>query len=128
MGIISNIFGSDKAIDRTFDVAKGIGGWIDEQQFTPEEKAEERAGIRKWKLEFLSAMAPFKVVQRIIAFAIMGGWLFLLLTFVGMILFDHVNIDAMKELMLSNYIVYPTTALVSLYLGGGTIESFKRKT
>jgi len=40
--------------DRVMEVAKGVGGWIDEQQFTAEEKAKYLADVAGRVTEFVS--------------------------------------------------------------------------
>lgn len=41
--------------DRVMEVARGVGGWIDEQQYTPEEKAKYLADVAGRVTEFVSS-------------------------------------------------------------------------
>lgn len=132
MGIFSRLFGSDKAHDNILDKEKGLiakaGGWIDRQQFTPEEKAEHYKDLSALRLKLLDALSPFKVVQRMIVFVVMTAWAFLIVNFSAAIWFEA---EAAREhflvLMQSDYMTILLYGVAFLYLGGGAIESFNRR-
>ena len=49
--------GRNDGADKVMEVARGVGGWIDEQQFTEEEKAKSLADVATRVTEFVSATA-----------------------------------------------------------------------
>ena len=75
MGWFGRLVGTDKAIDNLLDKNEGLlvraGGWVDGLKHTDQEKAEDAQVTPKWGLAQLQALAPFKVVQRIIAFSVL---------------------------------------------------------
>jgi hypothetical protein len=132
MGIFSNLFGGKKAKDDLLDKDNGLlvktGGWIGSFQYTAEEKAKADQQTREWGLRQLEALAPFKVVQRILAFTIIGTWCIgALNVFVAIWLKAVTGIDAVDPIMefvLSDYVFWPTLAVTSLYFTGGVVSSF----
>ena len=95
-----------KAVDA---VAKGI----DHANFTPQEQAE-------LKLKQLEALAPFKVVQRILVSAIAFIWVILILQYsVSVWLKDEEIKAALLLLMALPFVVGPTIAGFALYFTGG---------
>ena len=136
MGVLGRLFGTDKAVDDILDKDDGLvakaGEWLGNQQFTEEEKAEHRLKTREWGLKQLEALAPFKVVQRILAFVIIGVWAFLALNCVGALWFDafhpEINLASKMLALASNDVIFwPAVSVLSLYFSGGVIESIKRK-
>ena len=129
MGWIGKLFGTQKAMDDLLDTDNGhltkVGGWIGNLHYTEEEKAEAAAETRKWGLEHLQALAPFKVVQRVIAFTVMGLWSFVGVNLVVAIWVQAVTgIDAvttLKELAFSDYVFWPTVSVLGLYMSGGVV-------
>jgi len=49
--------GGDAGADRVMEVARGVGGWIDEQQYTAEEKAKHLAEMSTRVIDFVGATA-----------------------------------------------------------------------
>jgi len=126
--LMGDVLGTDKGLDRTFDTANRVGGWIDRQQYTDEEKAEAGQLKREWGLRHFEALSKFKIAQRILVFSIMFFVGFLLLNLVGAIWFgSKETILHFKELLFSDIIAWSFVSVVSLYTGGGTIESFRKK-
>lgn len=108
------------------DAVKGVGNWIDEQQLTTEEQV-------KYKLELFQAMAPFKVVQRIMVTIIMRHWMLwgfssLLSLWLSYLLNDpEYSLFAMHIKYAGLEMVWiPTASAVGLYLGGG-LPLFNKK-
>lgn len=131
MGIFGRLFGSDEAHDNIMNKEKGLiakaGGWIDRQEFTAEEKAEHYKELGQLRIKLLSALAPFKVVQRLIVFAVMGAWLFLIGNYVTAIwLENELAKQSLFDLMNTDYMTTFLYGVGFLYLGGGAIESFRR--
>lgn len=154
MSILGKLFGSDKARDDILDKDNGLlaktGGWIGNWNYTEEEKAEMAMMIRRWAGSQLQALHPFKVVQRILVFAIMFQWVLGgLMFYFSLFLFGETSTvttngvpsqvytnainDRILEFLFSNYVFWPTTAAVALYLTGGLLpnrdgkEDFKSK-
>lgn len=99
------------------DAVKGVGNWIDEQQFTPEEQV-------KYKLQLFEVMGPFKQIQRIIVTWVMhvwAGWSLLLgLSLVGGAMFDNYSMfDKALELITIPFVWTPCLGVFTLYLSGG---------
>ena len=71
MGWFGKLIGTDKAIDNVLDKDKGLlvraGTAIGNLHYSDQEKAEGSQKVRDWSIRYLDALAPFKIVQRIIA-------------------------------------------------------------
>ena len=84
--------------------------------------------MREWGIKQLEALAPFKIVQRIIAFAVTALWGLVGLNVVAAIwieaLYPEVQVkEAMIQFATSEYVFYPTLAVLGLYMGGGILPS-----
>lgn len=121
MSILKRLFSPKDASS----VVDGVIGGIDSLVFTPQERA-------KLKIEMLKTLEPFKIVQRILAFAAALHWLIAGFNVIGAVWVKELTegkIDAVAPLLeyaLSDYVFWPTMAVFSLYFSGGVIESFKR--
>ena len=131
MGWIGKLFGTDKAIDNLVDKDNGLlaqaGSWVGGLSYTDEEKAENSLLVKQWGLKQLEALEPFKVVQRIIAFAVLFVWAFVAMNYIAMLWFEHPKTGELLQFALSDYVFWPTLAVLSLYCGGGTVNSFNKK-
>ena len=86
-GLVSTLFGGSgattKATDFAQTAAKGIGNWIDEQKFTDQESAEMRLKAGDMMLDMVKAThdenSVRSVTRRVLAWAIMGTFLLLIL-------------------------------------------------
>lgn len=109
---IGNMIGSSSIVDKL----------VDEAVNSSDEKA------RMLATERLKALAPFKIVQRIMVGAVMAVWVptALLLVIFGA-LEMNTNLEWLLTVTKEPFIYYPVGACFTAYLGGGTIESFKRK-
>ncbi len=69
----------DRNISKSMEVARGVGNWIDERDYTPEEKAKADADNLKTLLEGVKATQNESSVRsntrRVLAWAIMGVFL-----------------------------------------------------
>ena len=127
MGWFGRLIGTEKAVDSLLDTEKGLlvraGGWFDGLSHTQQEKAEDRQKTREWGVRQLEALAPFKVTQRIIAMTTMGFWVICGLNMLAAIWFDALtdsNVTAaMVQFVVSDYVLWPTFAVLGLYMGGG---------
>ena len=126
MNFLGKLFGTDKAVDNLLDKDNGLlakaGGWLGNFNYTDEEKAEADAGTREWGIRQLDALAPFKVMQRIMVTIIMVEWAIL---FNAIVVATCLKADAVVvNLMLfaqSNFAWIPVAGAVGLYLMGGVI-------
>ena len=121
MSIFKRLFNTDSANKAVDGVINGIDSAI----FTDQERAQT-------KIKMLEALAPFKIVQRILAFAAALHWLVaggnvMLAIWVKALTESRIDVVApMLEYALSDYVLWPTLAVFSLYFSGGVIDSFKR--
>jgi len=140
MGILGNLFGTEKAVDNIIDKDNGlltqVGNWVGGFNYTDEEKAEARTANNKAVMEFglqrLKALEPFKVVQRILAFASTGLWAFVGVNVVAAIwieaLYPAIQVrDKMMAFAMSDYVFWPVVVVFALYFSGGVVESIKGK-
>jgi hypothetical protein len=132
MGMIGRLFGTDKAVDNILDKDNGlltqVGGWVGGLKHTEEEKAEDAQATRQWGLKQLEALEPFKVVQRILAFAAAALWIIVgLNVLLGIWFANPVTIQHLKEFAMSDYIFWPVISVFSLYFSGGVVNSLRKK-
>lgn len=136
MSFIGRLFGTEKAINDITDKDNGLlvraGGWVNDLSYTDAEKAANALEVRKWGLNQLEALAPFKVVQRILAFAISFVWILVAANVLAAIWIEASNPEFLiKEAMLSfafsDFIFWPVTVCYGLYFGGGLIESIRKQ-
>ena len=133
--VVGGIFGTKKAIENIMDKDDGLltkfGGWIDDFNYTDAEKAESNREKREWGIRQLEALAPFKVVQRILAFSATFLWVFVAMNVVAALWIEAytsvVIADKMVEFALSSYVWGPVSLAYGLYFGGGVIESARIK-
>ena len=131
---IKTIFSAEKAVDGLFSTKEGsdgmlarIGTWVGNQKYTPEERAEMDSKTRDWSIRFMNAMVPFKIAQRWIAFTIIGMWAFLGVNYVICVYLDAIFKTALKldiyNFATSDFMVFPTTCVLTLYFLGGVWPS-----
>jgi len=129
MGWLSSLFVADKAADNLLDKDKGLlvraGSWIGDLNFTEEEKAENNLLVKKLGIKHLEAMAPFKIMQRIMVSIIVTEWAILFnVIIIAICLKADTILENLVEFSCSQYAWYPMGAAVTLYLLGGV---WKRK-
>lgn len=129
MGWFGNLIGTEKAVDNLLDKDSGLlakaGSWIGNFNYTEEEKAEADADTREWGFRQLEALAPFKVVQRILAFAAASLWVVVAINVIVAIWVEAktgltVKADMMAFAM-SDYVFWPVMVVFGLYFAGGVI-------
>jgi hypothetical protein len=134
-GWVGKLFGTEKAVESLVDPENGLivqaGTAIGNLHYSDQEKAINARQTQEWSIRFLDAMAPFKIVQRVLACAAMFAWLFVLVNVVVAIWIKANNpeIDAVTSLLefaFSDFVFYPVMAIFVLYTGGGTINSLKK--
>lgn len=122
MGFISRLFSPESESN----VIDKITGGIDSAIYTPQEKAN-------MKIKLLETLAPFKVVQRILAFTAALHWLIAglnVMTAIWVKALTEGRIDVVAPLLeyaLSDYVLWPTMAVFALYFTGGVLESRAKK-
>ncbi len=135
ISFLSNIFGTREAVDNIVNKDNGllvrVGGWVNDLNYTDAERAKAVQETREWGIRQLDALAPFKVVQRILAFAATLLWIVvglnvLLAIWIQAVYPDLNVIEPMIQFALSDYVWMPVVLCYGLYFGGGTIESFRR--
>ncbi len=131
MSWIGKLFGTEKAVNNLVDKDNGLlaqaGSWVGGLSYTDEEKAENNLLVKEWGLKQLDSLQPFKIVQRIIAFSVLFLWAFVGVNYVLMLWVEHPKAQGLLNFALSDYVFWPTLAVLSLYCGGGTLNSFKSK-
>jgi len=131
MSWFGKLFGTEKAVNNLVDKDNGLlaqaGSWVGGLSYTDEEKAENNLLVKEWGLKQLDALQPFKIVQRIIAFSVLFLWAFVGVNYVLMLWVEHPKAQGLLDFALSDFVFWPTLAVLSLYCGGGTLNSFKSK-
>jgi hypothetical protein len=140
--VAGKLFGTDKAVDNLLDKDKGLlvraGSWVGGLNYTKEEQAEGDLKTREWGLRHLEALAPFKIVQRILAFAAAGFWIFVGINVTIAIWIEAItrqqvmfngqmvwrSVDAatpLKAFATSDYVFWPVIVVFALYFTGGVL-------
>lgn len=130
----SNLFGGTQAVDHIFDKDDGLlvkaGGFVNGLHYSDQERADDNKRLVKFGLDRLKALEPFKVTQRILAIATMLIWVILALNLIVAVWLQAAGVldavTAFMALISEPFIYYPIGSVITLYTGGGVIESFKR--
>lgn len=81
--LFGSVSASSKGADNVMEVARGVGGWIDEQQFTDEEKAVQLAKLGESVVAFVDSTkdesTQRSITRRSIAIWIMRAEIFTLM-------------------------------------------------
>lgn len=134
MSWFGNLFGTEKAINSIVDKDNGLlvraGTAIGNLHYSDQEKANDDKAVKEWSIRFLDSLAPFKIVQRVLAFAAMLLWVFVGINVVVAIWVNAIypEIDAataMFAFATSDYVFWPVVSIFVLYTGGGTINSLR---
>jgi len=128
MGWFSSLFAVDKAAENILDKDKGLltqlGGWVGGFSHTEQEKSEDAQVTRKWATEFLTAMAPFKIMQRIMVTIIMSVWAFYCLNMsIAIWIYSNDVVGDMMAFISTPFVWVPVSGAVTLYLMGGVVPS-----
>lgn len=136
MGWFGRLIGTEKALSDITDKDNGLlvrmGGWVNELSYTDEEKAKAQQEVREWGIRQLTALEPFKVVQRVIAFGVTGMWVFLGINIIVGIwlesLFPNLDVTmALVDFAYSQYIFWPVAIVYALYFSGGVLPQLVGK-
>lgn len=134
---------ADNVLDKDNGLATQFGGFINDLHYSDAEKAKNNLTVIEFALQRLKALEPFKIVQRIIAFATLLLWVIVGLNVIVSIwvyaitkkitVIDGVQvvtgIDARTDLMtfaMSDYVFWPVICVFTLYCGGGVARYFRR--
>jgi hypothetical protein len=120
IGVLSKIFGSGDVISKGIDL-------IDSMHTSTE---EEIAAKSKAKIDLLAAYAPFKIAQRVIAFAFTFMFLFIMANGVVGALYGVIDLDAVdraKDYANEMWLGEIMLAIVGFYFGGGAFEGVMEK-
>ena len=136
MNFLGKLFGTDKAVDNLLDKDKGLlvrtGGWVNDLSYTDAEKAENQLLVKQWGIKQLEALEPFKIVQRIIAFAVTSLWLIVGINVIVAVwveaIYPSIQVrERMIEFAMSDFVFWPVLAVLSLYMGGGTFQGLSNR-
>jgi len=136
MNFLGKLFGTDKAVDNLLDKDKGLlvrtGGWVNDLSYTDAEKAENQLLVKQWGIKQLEALEPFKIVQRIIAFAVTSLWLIVGINVIVAVwveaIYPGIQVrERMIEFAMSDFVFWPVLAVLSLYMGGGTFQGLSNR-
>jgi len=116
-GILGKVLGSGNVIEKGLDL-------IDSMHTSTEEEIQAKS---KAKIELLTAYAPFKIAQRILAFMFGGTYLLCFAIVMGMTLSGQGNPDDVTKVMDQFSINYAMLLILGFYFGGGAVEGLLEK-
>ncbi len=112
-GLLGKIFGSERVIQSSIDL-------IDSFHTSTEEQIE---AATKSKVALLEAYQPFKLAQRVIAFAFTFIYLGCFALVLGFTLTDQMaDADKVKAVLEDFQIGYAMLIILAFYFGGGAAE------
>lgn len=127
MGLLSRLLGNGETQDKIVDGALSAA---DKLFYTKEEKAENSAEASRLWVEFYKHDAPPNVARRLIALAVTGVFLFIVLAsfFFGVLgaITGGSNFLQSSEYglrLLSDVLAWPFTATITYYFGKGILTS-----
>ena len=128
MGWFGRLIGTESATDDLLDKDSGLivkaGSAIGNLHYSDQEKAIASQVVRNWGINQLEALHPFKITQRILAFATSFLWVFTGLNILAMFWLQHPALKDLLAFAFSDYVLVPTGLVYGLYFAGGAIESF----
>ncbi len=128
MSFLGRLFGTQKAISDIVDKDNGLlvraGTALGNLHYSDQEKAEDSQEVRLWGVRQLEALAPFKVMQRIMVTIIMVQWAITCNVMLVAICLDATTvINNLVLFIQSQFAWIPVAGAVGLYLMGGVIPS-----
>ena len=120
MGILSTLFGTGDVISKGMDL-------IDNLHTSTE---EEIAAKSKARTDLLTAYAPFKIAQRVIAFSFTFMFLFIMANGVLGALYGVIELEAVdraKDYANEMWLGEIMLTIVGFYFGGGALEGVMEK-
>jgi hypothetical protein len=110
--VVSNILGGGEIIEKGFDL-------IDDMHTSEEEAIEART---KAKTDLLTAYAPFKIAQRLLALMFGATFLSCFVLVLSFSLLGWDDIDIARSVISEFYIGEIMLTIVAFYFGGGAFE------
>jgi len=134
MGIFSTLFGTTetakKAVDVAADSIRGVGNWIDEQQFTPEEKSEAFLRAAESHLEMIKAIqnesSVRSITRRILAWSVVSTFLIMLIAAAIVYKFDPTYGDFLLGIATESMLGELTLSIGIFYFGTSLMRAFKK--
>ncbi len=134
---------ADNVLDKDTGLAVKFGGFVNDLHYSDAEKAENNLTVIEFALQRLKSLEPFKIVQRIIAFATLFMWVIVGINVCVSIWVYAITkeikiiggievvtgIDARTDFMafaMSDYVFWPVICVFTLYCGGGVARYFRR--
>ena len=129
---IGGLFSSNPS--EVMTVAKGIGGWIDGQQFTEQEQSEANLKLLDHKLKWIAATQGMNLARRYLAILFAMNFLIsfqvcLIATVVGFVMELNVTtlVDAVVKIVGVFQIGWAMVTILIFYFGKGIAEGIKAK-
>jgi len=129
-GFIKSLFSSSP--DKIIDSVNGIGGWIDGQQFTEQEKSQASMKVLEYKLKWINATQGMNLARRYLALMFCLTFLF---TFIAGVLsviagfWFNINVSELilniTKLVSIYKLDYITGSIIIFYFGKGILENRK---
>ena len=131
-GFIKSIFSSKP--DQVFEAAAGVGNWIDEQQFTDQEKSQASFKALDYKLKWLNATQGMNLARRYIAMMFCITFLLSFIVCMSMLIVGRwfgvdvtETIKAVISLCDAFKIGWITVTIIVFYFGKGIAENIGAK-
>ena len=129
---IRKLFSSNP--DEIMTVAKGVGNWIDGQQFTAQEKSTANLKLLEHKLKWIAATQGMNLARRYLAILFAVNFLIafqicLITTVVGFIFKIDITklIDSIVDIVIAFQLGWAMVTILVFYFGKGIAESVKNK-
>ena len=129
---IGGLFASNPS--EVMDVAKGVGGWIDDLSFTEQEKSEANLKLLDHKLKWIAATQGMNLARRYLAILFAMNFLIsfqvcLIATVIGFALELDVTtlVDAVVKIVGVFQIGWAMVTILVFYFGKGIAEGVKSK-
>ena len=103
----------------TKEVINGIGGYIDDATFSPQEKARHA-------LDYIKATSGYNLARRIIAIMWIAVSLLLIITTAVLIVLELPTADKMISFLV-DFLLVPTGMVLTFYYGSGIAKRIKGK-
>lgn len=112
------------------EIAKGVGGWIDEQQFTEEEKSKAAFVALEYQLKWLNATQGMNTARRYLALMFSFVFLFTFMICVIAAIYGFTAgvevkplVDSVTAIVESYEVGWIVVTMIVFYFGKGIAES-----
>jgi len=134
MGWFATLFGTaasaGTAVDLAADSVRGVGRWIDEQKFTEQEKAEQYLKATEMYIDMLKTVqqesAIRSVTRRLMAWAIVGTFLLLLIYGVGWYRYDPGYAEFILTVATKSMLGELTLGVAVFYFGVHLLRAYNK--